>query len=382
MIDRERIVAQFAEMVAIASTSRHEGVFAAYCTAFLRGLGFAVRFDDSAAQTGSDTGNLIATLQGTTSGRLALSAHMDTVVPCEGIEVKRVSEERIVDGERAQVDVLCSAGDTILSADDKAGVAAIFEALEAIVEDGKPHPEITVILTIGEEKSLLGARNLTPDPSFEGLPCYVFDADGAPGTIILGAPYHYSFVADFSGRAAHAGVEPEKGLSAIEMAARAIAGMPCGRIDEHTTANVGVIDGGEAKNIVAAHCRVEGECRSLYQDRAEEQKRAMETALRAGAAELGDSVEISWVLDYPGVLYGRDDPLVVSAARAAAAAGLPVRYAVSGGGADTNVFPRVGLAPLTLGIGMEDYHSLDEHILVDDLENTARLAYALIEEYA
>ncbi len=369
-------------MAAIASPSRHEAAFAAYCERFLRGLGFAVRFDDSAERTGSDTGNLIATLKGTTSGRIALSAHMDTVVPCENIEVKRVIEERIVEGEPAEVEVLRSAGETILSADDKAGVAAIFEAVESIAEDGIAHPEITVILTIGEEKSLLGARNLVPDAAFEGLPCFVFDADGAPGTIILGAPFHYTFVADFHGKAAHAGVEPEKGVSAIEMAAHAIASMPCGRIDEHTTINVGMVHGGDAKNIVAATCHVEGECRSLYEDSVEEQRAAMDAAMRSAANALDGEVEVVWTLDYPGVLYTEESPLVKAAERAACAAGLPASFAVSGGGADTNVFGRVGLVPLTLGIGMQRYHSLDEQIAVDDLEGTARFAYELIRQYA
>ena len=318
----------------------------------LRGLGFSVRFDDSAAQTGADTGNLVAHLPGTAPGQVVLSAHMDTVQPCVGIEPV------VEDG------VVRSAGDTILSADDK----------------GAPRPDVTVLLTTCEELHLLGSGALAPDALPAGAPCYVLDADGAPGTVITGAPCHWTLSAAFAGRAAHAGVCPEDGVSAIAMAAAAVAAMPLGRLDEATTANVGFIEGGGATNVVPDACTLAGECRSLYAERAEAQKAAMTEALEAAAARFGGTVDVAWTKSYDAVLFDEEDELVQAIARAARAAGLEPRFHRSGGGSDANVLAARGVRPITLGVGMASFHSADEHIAVAELEGTARLVEALIAE--
>lgn len=278
----DRVLDSFLEMVAIESPSWHEAPMAAYCAEKLAEMGFAVTFDASAAETGSDTGNLIAHLPGTVPGRIGFSAHLDTVKPCAGIEAV-IEQRHICDDITCRMaEVVCSAGETILSADDKAGIAAIFEGLRSVLESGTPRPDITVLLTTCEEQSLLGAGALaegalawpenlpaaTPEAERDGrFPLFVLDADGAPGTIIMGAPYHWTLRARIEGRAAHAGVEPEEGVSAIQIAAAAVAAMPLGRIDECTTANVGRIEGGVAVNIVPAVVTLMGECRSLYEDR-------------------------------------------------------------------------------------------------------------------
>lgn len=366
----QRLLDLFFEFVRIESPSRHEAAMAARCADELRDLGFAVRFDGSAAQTGSDTGNLVAHLPGTAKGSVALSAHLDTVRPCAGIEPV------VVEG------VVRSAGDTILSADDKAGVAAILEGVRAVVESGAPRPDLTVLLTTCEELHLLGSGALAADELPQGAPCYVLDADGAPGTVIVGAPCHWSFEARFAGKAAHAGVAPEEGVSAIAMAAAAVAAMPLGRIDEATTANVGMIRGGLETNVVPESCELAGECRSLYDERAEAQKAAMTAALEDAAARFGGAVEVEWTKSYGAVLYDEDDELVQGIARAARAAGLEPRLHRSGGGADANVLAARGVRAITLGIGMAAFHSPDEHIKVADLEGAARLAEALILEGA
>ena len=255
----DRVLESFLEMVAIESPSWHEAPMAAYCAEKLAEMGFTVTFDASAAETGSDTGNLIAHLPGTVPGRIGFSAHLDTVKPCAGIEAV-IEQRHICDDITCRMaEVVYSAGETILSADDKAGIAAIFEGLRSVLESGTPRPDITVLLTTCEEQSLLGAGALaddalawpenlpaaTPEAERDGrFPLFVLDADGAPGTIIMGAPYHWTLRARIEGRAAHAGVEPEEGVSAIQIAAAAVAAMPLGRIDECTTANVGRIEGG------------------------------------------------------------------------------------------------------------------------------------------
>lgn len=365
----DRLLDLFCELARIESPSRHEGAMAARCKRELEELGFAVRFDDSAQKTGSDVGNLIAELPGTAAGSIVLSAHMDTVVPCAGIEP--------VVGDDG---VIRSAGDTILSADDKSGVAGIFEAVRSVLESGAPRPHITVLLSTCEELSLLGAGAFDVDVLPEGAPVYVFDADGAPGTIIAAAPSHHTLRATFTGKAAHAGVEPEAGVSAIQMAAAAIAAMPLGRIDECTTANMGLIEGGREVNIVADRCWLSGECRSYYADRALRLRDAITQACERAADEFGGQVDVQWRTDYEAVLYDENDPLVQGIARAARAAGLTPRIHHSGGGADANKYASRGARAITLGTGMTNFHTTDEHISVADLQGVALLVEALIAE--
>lgn len=378
----ERVLDSFLEMVAIESPSWHEAPMAAYCAEKLAALGFTVTFDASAAETGSDTGNLIAHLPGTVPGHIAFSAHMDTVKPCAGIEAVVETRHICDDVTCRMAEVVASAGDTILSADDKAGIAAIFEGVRATLESNAPRPAITVLLTTCEEQSLLGSQALAPDTFEGGVPCFVLDADGAPGTIIMGAPYHWTLRAHIAGRAAHAGVEPEAGVSAIQIAAAAVAAMPLGRIDECTTANVGRIEGGVAVNIVPASCELEGECRSLYEDRVLAQRDAMTAALEEGAARFGGVAEVAWTLDYPAAVHEPGDAIVAHLEAAAEACGLPVRRTISGGGADANVLGTKGADAITLGIGMTNFHSTDEYIEVADLQNMARYVEAIIAEYA
>ena len=448
-MNSDRLLSTFLELVAVESPSFCEAAMASHCARALAELGFFVKFDASAVVTGSDSGNLIARLPGTAPGRLALSAHLDTVEPCAGIEVLSEAVPAAVLGsayadEGATLEVLRSAGETILSADDKAGIAAILEGVRSTLESGAPRPDLTVLLTTCEEQSLLGSSALAPDalswpadlPSAcagagaagargegraeggavaegaggaegaegaeagaraadggavvagavgagdEALPCYVLDADGRPGTIITGAPCHWTMRARFHGRAAHAGVEPEAGVSAIALAADAVAAMPLGRLDECTTANVGVIAGGTAVNVVPEACELAGECRSLRSDRAAAQRDAMTVACEQAAAQGGGSVELEWTCDYPAVLFEGDAPIVARAVAAARAAGLVPRLARTGGGADSNVLGAKGCQSVTLGIGMANFHSADEFIAVRDLEATARLVEALIAEYA
>ena len=365
-MNSERLMNTFLDMVRIDSLSRHEAAMAAHCRAIFEDLGFSVTTDNADQTVGSDTGNLIADLPGTAEGHIVLTAHMDCVAPCNG--VRPVVEDGVVR----------SAGDTILGADDKAGIAAIMEAVRTILESGEARPRITVILTICEELSLLGASALADDLFEGGVPCVVFDADGAPGTIISGAPAHYTFKGVFRGRSAHAGVKPEAGISAIAVAADAVSRMNLGRLDECTTANVGMISGGREVNIVADLCTVDGECRSLKKDRVEAVKEQLTQSMQDAADAAGATVDISWRVDYPAILYTEDHPLMGLLAGAARNAGLEPCFKTSGGGADANVFGTKGLAPVTVGIGMTNFHTTDEFIKVEDLEGTARFATEII----
>lgn len=368
LMNADRLLSLFCELARIESPSRHEMPMAARCKTELESLGFTVRIDDSAAQTGSDTGNLIAHRAGEATGAVALVGHMDTVRPCRGIEP-------VVENG-----VIRSAGNTILSADDKAGVAAILEGVRAHIEAGEALPTIYVILTTCEEMHLLGAGAL--DPSFlpPETPCYVLDADGNPGTIINSAPCHCTFTATFRGKSAHAGVEPERGISALAMAAQAVCHMPLGRISAHTTSNVGVIECDGATNVVPGTCWLSGECRSTSLERARAERAAMDDAMRTAAAQAGGTVDIEWRTDYLPISYAENDPLVEGVVRAARAAGLVPALRASGGGADANILAGRGVRAITLSTGMANYHSADEYITLENLNGCARLVEALILE--
>lgn len=380
----EELLKTFTDLVTIDSPSFEEAGVAAYCEEALRNLGFTVCFDNSGKQTGSNTGNLLASLPGNAHGVVVLAAHMDSVEPCCGIQPV------IENG------VITSAGDTVLGSDDKAGIAAILQGVKENLFMDRPRPSIVVVLTTAEEKNCQGAKYLdeallrdvikscvaqSADPDcLDGgpVPCVVFDSDGAPGTIVTGAPYHYSFVARVAGKEAHAGVNPEQGVSALEIAAKALASLEWGRLSEFSTANIGMIHGGQAINVVANDCTVEGECRSVYEDRVKAQQIAITEAFETQAKALGGSVQVDWEIDYPGVFYQTDDPFLQLLKDAADAKGFPVTYLVSGGGSDANVFSTKGLKPVTVGVGMTNFHSVDEYITVEDLENAARYVKAIL----
>ena len=361
----ERLLETFLELVRIDSPSGKEAEVAAYCAERLDRLGFDVRFDATQSATGSDTGNLIASHPGTGSGRkLVLSAHMDCVQPCIGVE------PLVTDG------TVSSAGETILGGDDKAGIAVILEGLERLVESDETFGPIGVVFTVSEETGLTGAKALAAG-DVEGDLCLVFDAAGAPGGIVVGAPTHYTFKARFVGQAAHAGVEPEQGSSAIVMASRAICAMQHGRLDEATTANIGTIEGGVATNVVAADVSLTGECRSLERSRVDQVRDEMDAVMHTAAREGGGSVDVAWTAEYEGFRFSEEDPILALLEDAMVGIGLtPLRFE-TGGGSDGNILHAAGVPTLVLSSGLRDVHSTDESVNVEDLESLTKLVRAV-----
>jgi tripeptide aminopeptidase len=209
----------------------------------------------------------------------------------------------------------------------------------------------------------------------------VLDSDGAPGTVTIGAPSHRSYVATYHGRAAHAGVRPEAGVSAIECAAAAVAAMELGRLDDQTTANVGTITGGVANNVVPDTCTVTGEFRSFSPERLAAVEAQITQALLGAVNGKEATVEIAWETNYLGFLRSVDDPLVQLALTQASDLGLPAHTALTGGGSDANIYANRGLQVIVLGTGMQDIHGLHEKLAVKDLENLSRLAIALTYAY-
>jgi len=350
-----RLLDTFLELVRIDSPPGYEAATARYCEAALSELGFEVRYDDSASVTYSDTGNLIATLPGTVPGILALSAHLDVVEPCRGIQ------PLVVDG------VISSTGPTVLGADDRVGLAAAIEAARRLVESGQPHPGLKAIFTVQEEVGLLGAKSLCAEDVECDL-CLVLDAAGTPGGIVVGAPTHYTFTAEFRGRACHAGVCPEQGVSAIAVAALAITRMHLGRLDDATTANIGSIRGGTVTNVVAGKCTLTGECRSLDPQRVEQVRAEMDSVMHSVAEESGASVEVTWKLEYRGFSQAAESAQTALVSAACRRAGYEPHTYRTGGGSDANILAEMGVPVLAMACGMEGVHGVDEQLAVADLE--------------
>ena len=360
----ERLLSTFLDLVRIDSPTGSEAAVASFVAYRLEQLGFSVRFDDSAEATGSDTGNLIAELVGTAPGVLAFSAHMDCVDPCHGVEP-------VVSG-----DTVSTSGETVLGADDKAGLAAAIEACTRLIESGEPYPTLKTLFTVQEEVGLVGAKHLSAQDAECDL-CLVLDAEGAPGAIVIAAPTHYTFSASFVGRASHAGVAPERGISAVLMAADAVRRMRLGRLDDATTANVGTIRGGTATNVIPALVDVTGECRSLHRPTVEALKAEMEGAMRAAAESAGGSVDVIWKLEYEGFRYPSDDPLVELVSAGVHDAGFAPSTYPTGGGSDANVLAGMGVPVLAMACGMSGVHSTREQLAISDLRAITSICVAV-----
>jgi len=357
MINRDRLVSTFLELVRIDSPSGQEEEIARHLTAELRSLGLTVERDT--------TGNIIARLA--EEGQpILLNAHMDTVQPGRG--VKPVIEDGVIKSD----------GSTILGADDKSGVAVILEVLRVLVEQDLAHPPLEVALTVSEEKGLKGAKglDLTRLRAQEGI---VLDSGGEIGTIVISAPSQDKIRAVVHGKAAHAGVEPEKGINAILVAAEAIAAMPLGRIDEETTANLGRIQGGTATNIVPDQAEIEGEARSRDERKLEAQVQAMTEALKKAANRHGATVEIDVQRSYSTFKLSEEDGIVRRAVAAARTLGLTPALVPSGGGSDANIFNAAGITTINISAGMEKVHTKEEQVAVADMVKCAEFLLAILE---
>lgn len=363
----QRLVDQFIAMAKISSPSRQEGRLAAYLKPELEALGFTVEFDNAGELAGGDTGNLIATLAGDPDIEpIVLSCHMDTVTPCIGVT------PIVEDG------VIRSDGTTILGGDDKAGIAAILEGVRRIRERGVRHGLIQAVFTICEEVGMYGAMGLDYS-KIRAKRAFILDADGPIGQILVRGPAKDAIHVVIHGRSAHAGLKPEAGISAIQVAARAIERMKLLRIDEETTANLGQISGGGATNIVTDRVELTAEARSLTNEKLDAQGTHMKTCFENAARNFGATVEVNIERSYYAFSLDADEPVVRHCAAAMRHLGLTPTLTSTGGGSDCNVFNRHGMKAVDLSIGMTDVHTCKESLRIDNLELTARLVEALIE---
>jgi tripeptide aminopeptidase len=370
MTEQSPVYKFFMTIASMDSYIGREGKLADYLEEKLRGLDAEVSRDDSAAKTGSDTGNIIARFPGTipSAPTILLCSHMDTIGPTgDMVPVVR-------DG------IIYSNGETVLGADDKAGIAVIVSTIEHMQEQGIAHGPLEVVFTVQEEPGLRGATHLSADLKADFG--YILDGDGVVGTIINCAPAKIDLDFTMLGQAAHAGICPEDGVNAVVAASSAVSRIHSGRIDSETTSNFGMFKGGTLRNIVADRAEVAVEVRSADDAKLEGESDKVIEAFESSAREFGAELEFTKNYAFKSFDVPLDHPAVVRARAAAESLGIePVMWA-SGGGLDANVFNGRGLTCVALGLGIEEPHSSSEYIPVAQLEEGVRFLTAVLSRSA
>ncbi|MBR0115083.1 MAG: M20/M25/M40 family metallo-hydrolase [Firmicutes bacterium] len=366
--NEERMLSNLVEMIKIDSESGNEGEMTQWLMDWFTSRGFDAVRDNAGSTCGSSGDNVIVHIPGTMEGEaIAFNAHQDTVKPGVGIEP-------VIEGRR-----MYSKGGTILGADDKSGIAVLLEILENLKEKNIPHRELYYIFTIGEEVGMNGAKAL--DPAM--LPCRSFfhlDDAADPGIVRPMGPGAVKMRCDFTGRAAHAGIEPEKGVSAVMMMGYAFTLMPMGRIDEETTSNIGVIGGGEATNIVAEHAWFTAEARSRNAEKLKKQTEDVRKACEEAAAKFGGKAEFTVEPTYPPYVPDENWFVIRCLMDAYEKEGIEPRYIPAGGGGDCNILCGKGYECTGISTGMYKCHTTDEYLELDELAACYRVVMRVMTD--
>jgi tripeptide aminopeptidase len=363
--ERARLAETFVSLCEVESPTGREAAAGRFVRAQLEALGIAVEEDDTGPETGADSGNLLARIEGPEgAGTLLLCAHLDTVPLADRVEVELA--EGIFRNRR----------EAILGADNKAAVAVLLEVARRHAVEAPP-VGLELLFTTSEETGLRGARafDITRLRADFG---YVFDHASPIGELILAAPTYYRVIGDFLGRAAHSGLRPEAGRNAIVAAAKAVNAMTLGRIDAGTTANVGVIEGGTATNVVAERCRLESEFRSLDDARASEGAQGIVDALTWAASATETDVDVTVEEQFRSYRIPPGDAVVTVAEAALADCGVRPVHATTGGGSDANAFQAKGFRCLNIANGTEANHTPDERVSAAALEKMLDVALRLL----
>lgn len=375
-VNKERLAGTLIRLCETDSPSRREGRMADTLRDLFKTLGAdSIEEDSSAARTGSDTGNLIVRFNGSDPSRQSLffSCHMDTVEPGVGVRVTRTG------------DIFTSRGDTILGGDDKSGIAALIELMTILSESSARYGPIELVFTTCEEIGLLGAKHL----EYERLRArfgYALDSTGID-RIITGAPASNRLKINVHGIAAHAGLNPEQGISAFCMAAKAMAGLQLGRLDDESTANFGLINGGVATNIVPALLTIEGEVRSHSLQKLAFYTNAIISAFEnvagewvvpEGAKGKQPRIESDVQLEYPAMSLAENHPALTRIRQAGRIAGRHLEFCIAGGGSDANILNSYGLPTAIVATGMNNVHTTEESLDLNDVISLTRLLYAAV----
>ena len=368
-VNKERMLAEFKEVVAVPCHSLQERPVFELLRAKLEVLGFTVEEDDAGEKLGGNCGNLWAFLPGNKAGATSVlfSAHMDGCEPCGGTTVVQK------DG------YLYSDCTTILGGDDKSGVVGILEGVRMLVEENAEHGDIQILFTIAEEGGVNGSRCMDRS-KLKAEVAYALDGEGAPGEVVIGAPGQYKWKISVHGKTAHGGVEPEKGINAIMIAAKALAEVErYGRIDEETTCNVGIIGGGVATNVVPDLVVIEGDVRSRNNEKLEAVREELVSTICNAVEKFGGKVTAEVEHKYSGFFIDTNSTVVKLAERACELYDLPLDITQTGGGSDANFFNTYGVPCVILGTGMKNVHTVDEFLKEEDLYNSALMVYGILQ---
>ena len=374
-INHERLAAVFTTLCEIDSPSKQEARVAAYLKSLFQDMGAEVFEDDSAAKTGSDCGNLFVRFPdgGLKRDPVFFNCHMDTVLPAVGVKVRREGE------------IFTSAGDTVLGSDDKAGIAALIEVMCTLQEKNIPYSPVEFVLTTCEEVGLLGVKAVDPI-NIKAKMGYALDSSGI-NRVIVGAPAANRITIEIKGIAAHAGLSPEKGISAIHLAAKAIARLTLGKLDSESTANLGVFKGGTASNIIPESVQIQGEVRSHRIELLEAYTEHIRSVFQQEVDSWHDpdgkvigrpSLNFTIIDDYPVLKLDRESDVIQRVEAAAAELGRKMDYVVAGGGSDANIFNSYNIECAILSTGMDKVHSTQETIKLSDMALTAELIMAIL----
>ncbi|MFA7288964.1 MAG: M20/M25/M40 family metallo-hydrolase [Melioribacteraceae bacterium] len=360
----KRLLEIFLELVNIDSTSGNEKGVSLYIQSFLTNLGLSPYTDNSQSKTGSNSGNVICKIRG--GGDFLLSSHMDTARSTIGVKPQLLNDR------------ITSDGNTVLGVDNRAGIAIILTALEYTLKNKIEIEPFTVVFPVCEETTLFGSRYMEIDREIKMG--FVFDSYMNTGKFIASSYGAAGYKVIIKGKASHSGIAPEAGINAISIAINALSKIKTGRIDENTNANVGLLKGGSAVNVVPDNVEIEGEVRSVYKEKVLEVIEETKEQFEKAAEELGGSVEFVWVWDFMPFKLKDNSPVYRKVKNAITKSGLTPEEKLSAGGSDANSYNGNGIEAVNLGIGAQNPHSNDEFILYEDFENAFKIAIELIKK--
>lgn len=372
-MNKERVVKSFIDMVEIYSPSKKEGIFTKYLAKIFTELGLEIYLDNGNEIYGGDSPTLFAKLKGDIEGEgVTLAAHTDVVEPCNNVKV-------VIDGDIIRTDKT-----TTLGGDDKAGIASILEVIRVIKEKKISHRDIFIVLTPCEEVGMLGAKNINwekvPSHMIPSKNMIVIDNAGEAGLIAHTAPSKYDLCFKFIGRKAHAGIEPEKGINAIQLASIAISNMKMGRIDELTTSNIGSIEANFPTNVVADECVVKAEVRGHLEDKILEIISGYEKECQKAVSSFGGSYSLEKECSFPSLKPTDNLVFANEFAKIYEELNVKAELRVIGGGSDSNIFAKRGYNSIIIGAGMYDVHTVDESLNTLDLFKTTEAVIRYISK--
>ena len=369
ILNTDDLINDFIALASVSGISRNEAEIAAVIEKRMQAIGACINYDNISDIIGGNTNNMLITIPASDEQM----AQLDPIMFCQHMDTVEDTKEL-----KANVDDKCikSDGTTILGADNRGAITSILNALEYLHRNRLPHREIEVLITVAEELGVMGSSALDYS-MFKSKQAIVMDGGGRMGKIYKSAPEHYNISFNFKGKSAHAGMAPESGISAISMAANAISRMPLSRIDHETTANIGVIQGGEATNVVTDSVHVKGEARSRSHEKTVAQLTAMENAAKTAAKEMGGTVDVSIELMYPPFNISCNHPLYEKISELYAELGIKAEAADTGGGSDANYLNKNGIYALLLSAGYENPHSKDECFFIEELINFTKIIVIL-----